>query len=174
MDPTFLVSALNNVKKIVDYGFQLKSASAESREAAATLKMVSRDLNELKRLFVQLEDILEPQHQENIRAIICRTNEVIALMAAPNQRSRRDVKRFQTVTIYRRITWTLRDGDEIKKHVPDLAMCQNSLNTNTVRLDNMRLRHALAPPDSGSCDLGAISTLDPGECFSSQNSTGVS
>lgn len=122
------VGPLNSTKKIIEYGFQLKGVSEESRNAKALLDVVQGDLNELKRLATELENAILPEQQRSIDDIICRTNEVIALMAAPNRRSRKDIKEHGTITIWRRITWTLRDGDTIKMYTNRLLACQSSLN----------------------------------------------
>ena len=139
-DPTALLfTTLNSIKKIIDYGFQLKDVSVESRAAQECLRVVQSDLKELARLILELEDTITPKEQRSIDDVVCRTNEVIALMAAPNRRSRKDVKEFGTVTIPQRIMWTLRDGDAIKKHHPTLLVCQVSLNG---QLTSMRMKRA--------------------------------
>ena len=54
------VGLLNSTKNIIEYGFQLKSVSEESRNTKALLDLVQGDLNELKRLATELEDIILP------------------------------------------------------------------------------------------------------------------
>lgn len=132
------IGVLKSTKTIIDYGFQLKGVSEESRNAKAVLEVVQGDLNELKRLANELKDVILSDQQRSIDDIIWRTNEVIALMAAPIKRSRKDVEEHGTVTIWRRITWTIKDGDTIKMYSGRLAVCQNSLNGQLVSLRAMQ------------------------------------
>lgn len=129
-----IFSVINNVKNVIEYGFQLAGVSEESRNAQRLLTIVQGDLNELKRLATELKDTIRPDEQRNVDRIICETNEVIALMAAPNKRSREDVRKHGTITIYRRILWTLRDGKTIKEYNYRLLACQTSLNGQLTRL----------------------------------------
>lgn len=138
---------LNTSMKIIEYGFQLKGVSEESRNAKAVLDVIQSDLNDLKRLTIELQDVIPPDRRRSIDDIIWRTNEVITLMAAPNKRSRKDIEQYGTVTIWRRITWTIRDGNTVKMYLPRLLACQTSLNGQLVSL------RAMQPP-SGRGALG--------------------
>ena len=128
---------LNSSMKIIEYGFQLKGVSEESRNAKAVLDLIQSDLNELKRLTIELQDVIPPDRRRSIDDIIWRTNEVIALVAAPNKRSRKDIEEYGTVTIWRRITWTIMDGSTIKMYLPRLLACQISLNGQLMSLRTM-------------------------------------
>jgi hypothetical protein len=168
MDPlTPFFSAVNNTKKLIDYGFQLKGVSEESRNAQEVLRVIQHDLNELKRLATELEDTISTDEQRNIDDIVCQTNGVIALIAAPNRRSRKDVTEHGTVTIYRRIMWTLRDGDTIKMYYGRLLACQSSLNGQLTALRTKQaLNVALSRGTHGS-RLNAWedkASLAPGKC----------
>ena len=166
------VGLLNSTKNIIEYGFQLKSVSEESRNTKALLDLVQGDLNELKRLATELEDIILPDQQRSIDDIICGTNEVIALMAAPNRRSRKDIKEHGTVTIWRRITWTLKDGDTIKMYTSRLLACQSSLSGQLTSLRMMQAsnrRGALGRAETHGSRPNVWkdeeSSLAPGRCL---------
>ena len=156
------IGALNSTKKIVEYVFQLKGVSEESRNAKAHLDRVQSDLNQLKRLANELNDFILPDWRRDIDDIICETNEVITLMATPNRRSRKDVKEHGTVTIWRRITWTMRDGATIQMYVNRLLACHTSLQGQLAPLRTMQVSNGRGPHGLRSKVWENVSTLESG------------
>ncbi|ETI28896.1 hypothetical protein G647_01348 [Cladophialophora carrionii CBS 160.54] len=118
-DPT---SVLTAGKKIIDYAFRLIAVSAESREAQKYLEQFERELDDLCILARSTWPQLDARRKSRVQRVMVEAREAILAVAEPNQQSLDDVERFGTVTIYRRILWTLRDNDSIKLYMPRVYM----------------------------------------------------
>lgn len=111
---------INGIKNIVFYSFQLKAVSDASRNAKATLERVERDLTILRRQAKAQWKKLSADQQHDISQLICDTNEAIYRVAKPIRYTERNVEDYGTVTLYRRVVWTVRDGDEVKSGLEQL------------------------------------------------------
>jgi hypothetical protein len=171
VDPS---SAFTAGKKIIDYTFQLISASAESREAAKYLKQFERELDNLCKLRRLTWPHLSKDHKLRVQQRICDARDAIKSVAEPNQQNLDDVERFGTVTIYRRVMWTLRDNDAIKLYMPRVYISYASVLQEVGTLQNVA--RELKLDDSGTIDDDkgpviptAPSTRNPGNKKTPEN-----
>ncbi len=157
MDPG---AAFTAGKKIIDYTFQLISASAESREAATYLKQFERELDNLCKLKTfDMGTFLSKSQRMEVQRRICDARDAIACVAEPNRQSQGDVEKFETVTIYRRVLWTLRDNDAIKLYMPRVQISYASVLQEVGALQAVAREHHLDNP----------STIDEEESSTSNN-----
>jgi hypothetical protein len=93
LEPT---TALTAGKQVIEYGFRLVSASAESREAKRYLEQFERELLDLCNLAESTWPQLGKENRYRVQQVICDAKDSIAAVADANQQPqwRRLVKDF--------------------------------------------------------------------------------
>ncbi|KIW72501.1 hypothetical protein PV04_00686 [Phialophora macrospora] len=124
LEPT---TALTAGKQVIEYGFRLISASAESREAKRYLEQFERELLDLCRLAESTWPQLGKEDRYRVQQVICDAKESIAAVADANQQSLKDLEKVGTLKIYTRVKWTLKDNDAIKLYMPRVQMSHASV-----------------------------------------------
>ncbi|KAL9105952.1 MAG: hypothetical protein Q9227_008945 [Pyrenula ochraceoflavens] len=121
------LSAISAVKTSVLYLFELKSVSEASRNAKHTLERVQRDLEILRREARRRWSRLSKDTQRDVKQTIRDANDVICNMAVPIRAAEQNVDKYGTVTLKRRVLWTVRDGDQVSLYLPTLQIHQQSI-----------------------------------------------
>jgi hypothetical protein len=124
LEPT---TALTAGKQVIEYGFRLVSASAESREAKRYLEQFERELLDLCNLAESTWPQLGKENRYRVQQVICDAKDSIAAVADANQQSLKDLERAGTLKIYTRVRWTLKDNDAIKLCMPRVQMSHASV-----------------------------------------------
>jgi hypothetical protein len=131
---------LGTGKKVIDYVFQLTSASSESREEKKYIEQFESELDELCYLTRLTWPHLDRHEQHRVQRVIFHAEQAIRSIAEPNNASVRDMATFGTVTIYRRVLWTLRDSDAIQRLRPRLEMSHMSVSREITALQSVAQR----------------------------------
>ncbi|KAK4944599.1 general negative regulator of transcription subunit 5 [Elasticomyces elasticus] len=105
---------------LLHYVFHTGSASDEARDAKKYLDTFQRVLGKLCGLARTQWQRTGSNMQDNIKQLLVDAKEAIENVAEPNNRYEHDVEKFGTVTIYRRMIWTVRNIDAVRRGKPQL------------------------------------------------------
>jgi hypothetical protein len=151
-------SALSLTKSVVQFGLSLQGASADARATRERIESVQSTLNALRLLRsdsrLQLNSI--PSWTKVCDDVIQEGAKAIFNCAKPVEGCRVDDMLHGTVTVYRRITWVMRDVETVKIYEPMLRICHTNisrelgiLRTEVIRLQKEDARFEELPNYEG-------------------------
>lgn len=133
-------TALSLTNTIVQFILSLQGASISTRAARKRIESVQSDLNALRLLRSDSRLHLDPSIARDCDAVIREATEAFYQCAKPIEGCRVNDMVHGTVTVYRRITWVMRDEATLTLHEPMLLICHTKISSRLVVLQNAMLR----------------------------------